>query len=101
MIDVRNKKSIRKQDKSDISSIVNRKNVTFNNNKASVVDNALSRVSRSSYDIMSKVNQTSNSEEIRKNKVQMEHDRRSTDSRVRNEGRVQRYKINLGTEVKR
>lgn len=101
MIDVRNKKSIRKQDKSDISSIVNRKNVTFNNNKASVVDNALSRVSRSSYDIMSKVNQTSNSEEIRKNKVQMEHDRRSTDSRVRNEGRVQRHKINLGTEVKR
>ena len=101
MIDVRNKKSIRKQDKSDISSIVNRKNVTFNNNKASVVDNALSRVSRSSYDIMSKVNQTSNSEEIRKNKVQIEHDRRSTDSRVRNEGRVQRHKINLGTEVKR
>ena len=101
MIDVRNKKSIRKQDKSDISSIVNRKNVTFNNNKASVVDNALSRVSRSSYDIMSKVNQTSNSEEIRKNKVQMEHDRRSTDSRVRNEGRVQRHNINLGTEVKR
>lgn len=100
MIDVRNKKSIRKQDKSDISSIVNRKNVTFNN-KASVVDNALSRVLRSSYDIMSKVNQTSNSEEIRKNKVQMEHDRRSTDSRVRNEGRVQRHKINLGTEVKR
>lgn len=105
MIDVRNRKPLTQQNKSQVKGITQnkdsvlsrmnrRENNNFGNSTRSNIYNTLS-----SNTPLYKPDSVSDATK-RREKIQEIHDRQSTDSRVRNEARQNRNRINMGTQTR-
>lgn len=107
MIDVRNRKPLNANSSTEIKGMTTRDNsdsalARMNSNRTQTDFGNSTRPniyqSKSSCPVY-KPNATSDAE-VRRKRIQAIHDRQSTDTRIRNEGKKNRNRINMGTQTK-